>query len=52
MRGRFGNYQVEYRNSIDLMDHPLNMDIGLCWYQKGQQQVTDDLTTHLMINFS
>jgi hypothetical protein len=25
-------------HSIDLMNHPSDMKIGLCWYQKGQQQ--------------
>ena len=39
MRRKFGNRWVEYRDPIDLMDHPSNMEIGLCWYQKGQQQV-------------
>ena len=32
MRRKFGNRWVEYRDPIDLMDHPSNMEIGLCWY--------------------
>ena len=39
MHRKFGNHWVEYRDLIDLMDHPSNMDIGLCCYQKGQQQL-------------
>jgi hypothetical protein len=35
----FGNHWVEYRDLIDMMDHPLNIDIGLYCYQKGQQQL-------------
>ena len=31
MRRKFDNHWVEYRNSIDLMNHPSNMEIGLCW---------------------
>ena len=34
-----GYHWVEYRNPIDLIDRPSNMEIGLCSYQKGQQQV-------------
>ena len=26
----FGNRLVEYRDPIDLMGHPSNMEIGLC----------------------
>jgi hypothetical protein len=51
MRGKFGNYWVEYRDPVDLMDHPPNMKIGLCWYHKGQQQVTYDLINQLTRNF-
>jgi hypothetical protein len=37
-------------NSIDLMDHPSNMEIGLCWFQKGINNTwTYNLTDHLMI---
>ena len=36
---KIGNHRVEYKDPIYLMDHPSNMQIGLCWYQKGQQQV-------------
>lgn len=47
----FGNYWVEYRDPVDLMDRPSNMDISLWWYKRGQQQVTYDLTNQLMRNF-
>ena len=36
---KLDNHWVEYKDPIDFMDHPSNMQIGLCWYQKGQQQV-------------
>ena len=36
---KFVNHWVEYSNPFDLMDRSSNMKIGLCWYQKGQQQV-------------
>ena len=26
---------MEHRGPIELMYHPSNMKIGLCWYQKG-----------------
>jgi hypothetical protein len=35
MRRKFGNRWVEYRDPFDLMDRPSNVEIGLCWYQKG-----------------
>ena len=34
VRRIFDNRWVEYRNSIDLMNHPSNMEIGLSWYQR------------------
>ena len=39
MHKKFGNHWMEYRDPIDLMDRPSNMDIGLYWYQRCQQQV-------------
>jgi hypothetical protein len=39
MRKKFGDLWMKYRDPLALLDHPSNMDIGLCWYQKGQQQV-------------
>ena len=39
MHRNFGNYWVEYRDPIDLMDCPSNKDIGLSWLQKTQEQV-------------
>ena len=35
MHRRFGNRRVEYRDHVNLMYHPSNMGIGLCWCQKG-----------------
>jgi hypothetical protein len=44
-----GNRWVEYRDLIDLMDHPSNMEISLCWYEKGtNNKWTSGLTVHLM----
>ena len=31
MHRKIGNHWVEYRDVIDLIDHPSNMEIGLCW---------------------
>ena len=31
----FGVRGGEYRDPIDLIDCPSNMEIFLCWYQKG-----------------
>ena len=46
---KIGNRWVEYRDSIDLMDHPSNMEIGLCQYEKGtNNKWTSGLTVHLM----
>ena len=51
MHRKFGNCWVEYRDPIDLMDHPSNMRIGLCWYKKGTtNKWTYDLTNFLIIN--
>jgi hypothetical protein len=38
MHRNYDNCWVEHRDPIDLMDHPLKMEIGLSWYQKGQKQ--------------
>ena len=34
MLKKFDNRWVEYRDPIDLMDHPSNMEIGLCGIKK------------------
>ena len=42
---------VGYRNPIDSMDYPSNMEIGLRWYQKGtNNKWTYNLTNHLMVD--
>ena len=42
---------MEFRDPIDLIDCPSNMEIGLCWYQKGTtKKGTYDLTDHLMVD--
>ena len=38
MRENFGNYWVEYRDPVDLMDRPSNMDIGLWWYKEANNK--------------
>ena len=39
------------RDPIDLMDHPSNMEIGLCWYKKEtNNKWTYDLMDHLMVD--
>ena len=51
MHREFGNCWVEYKDPIDLMDHPSNMRIGLCWYKKGTtNKWTYDLTNYLIID--
>ena len=38
---------VECRDPIELMDHPSNKEIGLCWYKKRtKNKWTYDLTDH------
>ena len=50
MRHKIGNRWIEYRQPIDLLDQPSNMEIGLCWYQnKNGSMWTYDLTDHLMV---
>ena len=34
LQRKFGNLGVEYKDLIDLMDRPINMENGLCWYLK------------------
>ena len=42
---------MEYKDPIDMMDHPSNMEIGLCWYQKGtNNKWTFDLIGHSMVD--
>ena len=49
MRRKFGNRWVEYKDPIDLMDCSSNMEILLCWYQKGtNDKWTYYLTDHLI----
>ena len=40
-----------YRDPINLMDHPSNMEIDLCWYQKRtNNKWTYDLMDYLMVD--
>ena len=51
MRRKFDNRWVEYRDAIDLMDCPSNINIGLCWYKKGtNNKWTYDLMDNLMVD--
>ena len=41
---------MKYRDPIDLLDRPSNMEIGLFGYQKGtNNKWTYNLTDHLMV---
>ena len=41
---------ILYRDLIDLMDHSLNMEIGVYWYKKGtNNKLSYSLTDHLMV---
>ena len=51
MRRKLGNHWVEYRDLIHLMDHPSNIEIGLCSHQKGiNNKWTYSLTDHLIVD--
>ena len=42
---------MEYRDPIDLMVRPSNMESGLYWYQKRtNNKLTYNLTDHLMVD--
>ena len=42
---------VEYRDPIKLIDHPSNMEIGLCFYKKGaNNKWVSDLMDHSMVD--
>lgn len=48
---KYRNHWTEYRDAIDLMNHPSNMDIGLCWYLNGtKKKWTYNLADPLMID--
>ena len=38
---KFGNHWLKYRDLVELMNSPSNMEICLCWYQKRNQQKVD-----------
>ena len=41
---------IEHQESIDLLNWPSNMEVGLCWYQnKNGSMWTYDLTYHMML---
>ena len=51
MHRRFDNCWLEYRDSIESMDRPSNMEIDFCWYQKGpNNELIYDLINHFMAN--
>jgi hypothetical protein len=46
-RRKIINCWVEYIDPIDLLDHPNNVEVGLCWYQKSAGlKWSYDLTYH------
>jgi hypothetical protein len=50
MRRKIINRWVEYRDPIDLLDRPNNVEVGLCWYQKSAGlKWSYDLTDHIMV---
>ena len=49
MHIKFGNYRVDYKNPIDWMDRPSNMEIGLCWYQNETNNKWTCVLTNLLI---
>ena len=45
------NLVLDYRDPIDLMDGPSNMESGLCWYREGtNNKWISDLMDHLMVD--
>ena len=51
MHWNFANRRVEYKESVDLLDQPSHLKIGLCWYQKYHGSLwTYDLTNHIMMD--
>jgi hypothetical protein len=50
MRRKIINCWVEYRDPIDLLDHPNNVEVDLCWYQKFTGLKWNyDLTDYIMV---
>ena len=50
MRRKIINRWVEYKDPIDLLDRPNNVEVGLCWYQKSAGlKWSYDLTDHIMV---
>ena len=50
MRRKIINRWVEYRNPVDLLDRPNNVEVGLYWYQKSAElKWSYDLTNHTMV---
>ena len=50
MRRKIFNCWVEYKDLIDLLDRPNNVDVGLCWYQKSARlKWSYDLIDHIMV---
>lgn len=45
---KFGIRWAEYMDPIGFMDRSSYMEIGLCWYQKGTDKWTYDLTDILI----
>ena len=51
MHRKFDNCWVDCRDPIGLMDCPSNVQIGLCWYQRGtNNRHTYDYIDHLMVD--
>jgi hypothetical protein len=47
---RIGNGLIEYRQPINVLDWPSNIETGLCWYQNNNEPMwTYDLTSYLMV---
>ena len=52
MRHKVDNRWIEYRQQIDLLDWPSNMDIALCIYHHKNGSIwTYDTINHLIVDF-
>jgi hypothetical protein len=50
MRRKIGSRWIDYRQPIDLLDQPSNMEIRLYWYQNETRSMwTYDFMNHLMV---
>lgn len=51
MRCKINGRWIEYRNPIDLLDRPSNLEVGFNWYQQVHgKEYSYNLIDHNMVN--